>query len=716
MFRFLSKIRLTTKVYAGFLFVGFLAVVLCFTAILSMGAIHGEYAKSDAAIELSRQVAALETDISAFDRELFFFSVKGGEDEKNKVVDAFRVFREKAEEAERSLSAADSRKSYSERLTGIVRTVETALNELTGLYDRSAESAEKVERYAVQATKKVSEMIDEATLPSASFVLNSLKEQMASVLKTVDAATDGPDARSRLPGELDALKKAVSSARQAEMINAQQIKKLDSAVSVLDSEIRKKLKIDASLREKTTKMTQDGAKTVADIKALTDELNAKSGDFIAKAGIVRVSLQKMFVFAAALCGFLAALTAFLTLYGFRHPLAQLIENAYQLARGNRNIVIHYTDRPDELGVLAGALSDLAALLKSDPFLNEQLLSGFRPDGGESSSYIPLGAPPSPESAAADPEKGDTVAYFGRGAGVDAESQLYQMLALIQKISVSTTEVSDDMKNRFSKCSDLLRTVIDASGFVRRTIDDLAARAESMDFALTDQHIKQIETGLATLSAGMESLTEAVNLTTQSEAVILEQSAQMRTFAADLIEWTRCTTEMAARIRQMAADSKIAALNASIEAAKIGDKTRKFGDIVQSIRHNAQLTEDNLAELDARLTGMRRGTEGFGAIIATAAAEAEKSTQNAVAVQSIVAENANLVMRTMHVVQTLAGEDAALEGDRAEIAAALRDLPAHLADAEEIVPQIEGEMSACTDHVGELLAVLPTFEEERDPDS
>lgn len=716
MFRFLSKFHLTTKVYSAFMFIGAVAVLLCFAAILSMGAIHREYAKSDAAIDLSRQVAALEKEIFFFDRELFFFSVKGGDEEKNKVVDAFRQFREKAEEAGRSLSKSDFQGDYPERLVAISKTVETSLNELTVLYEKSADSAEKIERYAMQATKKITEMIDEASLPSASFALNGLKEQLTAVLKTVDAAVDGSDARARLPGELDALKKAVSSAKQGEMINTKQIKMFDSAVSALDGEIRRKLKIDASLREKTVAMTQEGAKTVADIKVLTDELNAKSLDFIAKADIAKISLQKMFVFAAALCGILCVFAAFFSLYGFKHPLAQLVENAYQLAHGNKNVIIHYTERPDELGVLAGALSDLAALLKSDPFLGENsLLSGLKASPDHAVGYIPLGAVTNTEEPE-NHEKGDTVAYFGRGAGVDAESQLYQMLALIQKISLSTTEMSDDMKKRFSKCSDHLQTVIDASSFVRRTVDDLASHAEAMDFASTDQYIKQVETGLAALSTGMEKLTEAVNRTTQSEAVILEQSARMRSFAGELIEWTQSTTEMTAKIRKMAADSKISALNASIEAAKIGDKTRKFNEIVQSIRHNAQLTEDNLAELDARLTSMQRGTDGFGVIIGNAAAEAEKSTQNATVVQTLVSENADLVMRTMRVVQTIAGENMTLDQTRTDIVASMRDLPAHLTDAEDIVPLIEKELSACTEQVAGLQSVLPTFEEEKDPES
>ena len=69
MYRFLSKFKLTSRIYAGYVILGAFAVLLSFAAMFAVGSVHGEYARANNVIESVRRLSALETTL---------FSLKDG--------------------------------------------------------------------------------------------------------------------------------------------------------------------------------------------------------------------------------------------------------------------------------------------------------------------------------------------------------------------------------------------------------------------------------------------------------------------------------------------------------------------------------------------------------------------------------------------------------------------------------------------------------------
>lgn len=184
-------------------------------------------------------------------------------------------------------------------------------------------------------------MIEETTLPSASFALNALREQLDTVLHSIDnASAENEESQKQLNADFAALKKAQNAARQAEMINTKQLKNVFASLNGLDDEINRKLKIDAALREKMQSVSQIGDQNSKDFKDLINLMAQSCAQLLSQAEAGKISLQKVFVFAAAFGGFLAVLMSFLSLFGIRYPLARLIENAQDMARGDRSVLIH----------------------------------------------------------------------------------------------------------------------------------------------------------------------------------------------------------------------------------------------------------------------------------------------------------------------------------------------------------------------------------------
>lgn len=711
MFRFLSKFHLATRVYGGFLLVGAYVVFLCFFAMTAVGTVQKEYTKANAVMNATRQLTALETDFYALDQALFFFSKQRSAAEKKKTDAAFRRFFDKAGEVEMVLGGSDLDDRYKKVVSEIAARNRSAQSDMNALYDKSVEADKKVEKYAGQSSEKLTAMIEEVSLPSASFALNNLREQLDEVLSLEAAVADSGEDRKRLTDGLAALKKAVNSAKQAEMVNTKQLKVVSASLKALEDEINRKLKINDTLRTKIKNLSSNGKKTVAEFNGLLDDLGAIAADFIAKAENDKIRLQKLFVFCAAFGGVFAVLMSFLSLYGIRYPLNRLVDCATEIARGNRSVLIHFTERGDEVGALARSLSTLLAHLKDLPVLSDTSLLG-RPDTyGAPVSYVPLGAP----NMNGDAVKNESeVAYFGQGVGVDTESQLCQMLGLLQQLSSSASEMSEDSKERFGQCQTQLATMAEALNFVRRGLEALKTRLDENDYENLKTDLKRLFEFLQVSAPELQTFKAAADAAAQASGQSMQNAEQAKNFVKSLQDWIRSTLDEAAQMQNAAAETKILALNASIEAAKAGDKAKSFGAVALDIRRQTQKTEDAVARLSDRLKAVRQGASGFSDIVARLEQDTADSTQKAAGISAAAQEQRARIEGALHALQSAGIETEKLQSVRQDALSDLNELPAHLGDAEELIPFLERQLNAISKKFEDYVAVLPTYEEEKDP--
>ncbi len=711
MLRFLTKFHLATRVYGGFLAIGAYTVLLCFLAMTAVGTVQNKYTKANAVIDASRQLNVLETDFYALDQSLFFFAKNRNASEKKKVESAFSRFNDHAAEIAAVLTAFDADEKYKKNITEVNETYKTALDGVFSLYEKSAEVEKKVRKLADKSVEKLVAMIEDVSLPSASFALNNLREQLEDVLRELDAEEGKEIDRVRLTAGLAALKKAVASAKQAEMVNTKQLKVVSASLTALDEEISRKLKIDDSLRDKILQLSSESAKNIEKLSFVLDGLGATATGFVVNAENDKIMLQKLFVFCAAFGGVLAVVLSFLSLYGIRYPLNRLVESAQEIAHGNRSVLIHFTERGDEVGALARALSALLAHLKDLPVLSDKTLLG-RPDTyGAPVSYVPLGAP----NANGDQPKDESeVAYFGQGVGVDTESQLCQMLGLLQQLSSSASEMTADTKYRFNQCQEQLAAVAEVLNYVHGGLDDLISRSDLTGFDSVKAELRGLFDFLQAFSPFVESMRSMADSVAKSAGFSTQTVQRANDFVTDLFEWAKATLDLTMQVRCAATDTKILALNASIEAAKTGEKAKTFGTVALDIRRQTQKTEDAVAGLIERLKVVQQGACNFAEVVKSIERETCATAKTAKDAANLAQDRKSEIEQALASLQSAGNENEMLRNTAQSLLPLLKELPGRLDDAERQLPFVERQLNSIRQKVDDFVAVLPTYEEEQDP--
>ncbi len=721
MLRFLSKFGLATRIYAGFLFLGAYAVAVCFGAMAAVGFVHREYVKADNVIEATRQVSALETYLFSLNRALFLFASDGTDIEKQAAEEAFAAFEEKAAEVENVLELPDVREKYKSVLSAAMEKYKSDMAEMFSLHDKSAKTAEKVNQYAEKASARLNALIEDTTLPSASFALNALREQLDAVLQSVDnVSAENAESRKRLTADFAALKKAQNAAKQAEMINTKQLKNVIAAIGGLDEEINRKLKIDTALREKMRAVSAVGDGNSKDFKELVSLMGRACAQTLSQAEAGKISMQKIFVFAAAFGGFLAVALSFLSLFGIRYPLARLISSAQEMARGDRSVLIHFTEREDEVGTLAKALAALLVRLKSVPVLTNEMLGRKNAVStfGSSVAYVPLGAPSGTtvSAPAAQSSDGDEIAYFGQGVGVDTESQLCQMLALMQHIGNSAAAMTKEVKDRFAACREHLFTLSDR---LQNVDSDAAAAAGKMAQEVVDglrEKVDAVSAALADCFAPVDEMREMLKKQSDAADAAADRMQRMAVFAAGLSNWVKAAGDLTDAVRSSAAETKILALNASIEAAKAGEKAKAFGAVSLDMRHRTHKTAEAADQLSVRLSEVRQETVRFVELMQGAVADVDafrRAMQAAAAAQ----DRQNGHLQTVSGLSETAKEAVAdFAADSDSVRDFMMNLPDRVKKTEELPPLLETQIAQAEQQLDAFNSCLPTYEDDTDADT
>ena len=716
MLHFLSRFSLATRIYTGFLFLGIYVVFICFASVFAVGYVHKEYKKANNIIENTRQLSVLENALFSLNRALYFFALKGTEDEKNAVEEAFVLFEEKSKEVEGSLEAQDVREKYQEIINSFLEKYRSDMTKMFSLHDKSAEAAEKVNVLAEKASNQLNALIEETTLPSASFALNGLREQLDVVLQSIDAvSSENTESQKQLNSDFAALKKAQNAAKQAEMINTKQLKALFLTFNGLEEETNRKLKIDQTLREKMKDVSSVGDENSKSLKELLSVMAQSCDQLLAQAEAGKISLQKIFVFAAALGGVLAVVFSFVSLFGIRYPLTRLIANAQEMARGEQSVLIHFTERDDEVGALAKALAALLLRLKEVPvFSGEMFHNRQNATYGSSMAYIPVNM----ETEAQENNKEQSVqedgfAYFGQGVGVDTESQLCQMLFLVQHIGKSAAGMTENIKEHFSICRNHLQTLRE---LVQTVKDDADTADNKMAESKINDLLSEVNELNVSLSTCFSSTDETKNLLMGQENalnMLAAQLEQMHLFLPKLTEWGRVAGELIGMIYSLTAETKILALNASLEAAKAGEKAKSFASVSLDMRHKTHTTAEIARQLETHLMTIRNDVVHFAEAMNSVDTQIDDLQQNMHSVLPIQADQLSLVQISFDKIEEIKKTITFCAENNEEISSKLKQLSEKTTQISDLNPLLERQMEETEEQLDVFTQSLPVYEDDKD---
>ena len=707
MFHSLSRFSLATRIYSGFLVLGLYVVLVCFASVFAVGYVHREYAKANGVIENIRQLSLLENGLFNVNRSLHSFAVNGAEDEKNSVEENFQAFEEKVGEIEISLETTDIYQKYRQIMSALTEKYRSNISEVFSLHEKSVEAADKVNSLAEKASTQLNSLIEETTLPSAAFALNGLREQLETVLKSIDAASaENADSQKQLGLDFSALKKAQNVAKQAEMINTKQLKALFLSFNGLEEEINRKLKIDQTLLEKMKRISFSENDSENDFKKLIQMMEQSSARLLSQAEVKKISLQKIFVFMAAAGGAFAVFLSFLSLFGIRYPLARLIENAQEMARGEDAVLIHFTERNDEVGSLAKALAVLLVRLKESPFSPGNLLSNKQtPTYGSSMAYVPV--------TEIEKSNSDEFAYFGQGVGVDTESQLCQILFLIQHVNEAAAKMTQEIRQNFSAFREQAEKL-------RCREEDMKKSVLSINETAKENNFSDL---LAEINKFVDSFSESFSLFDEmrllfekqdgSLGMLVSQLERMQVFVPKLTEWGRIVGELTATLHSLSVETKILSLNASIEAAKAGENAKSFGAVSLDMRYKSHKTAKIAEQLITHLASIRDDVIRFTEAMNAVGLQIEEIRRCMQLMQPVRNEQTESVRSSFEQAEAVRNVMASYVEKNEKIHAELDALPETVEKSELFFPALEQEIMRAEQALDEFNASLPTYEEEQE---
>lgn len=704
MLQYLSRFSLATRIYAGFLVLGIYVVSACFLSVLAVGYVHREYKKANNVIENTRQLSALENSSFDFNRSLYFYALNGTDEERKRVEDAFRAFEDKYKETEAYLENPETREKYKQVLSVLAEKYQTEMTETFSLQEKSVEATEKVNSLAEKASKRLNALIEETTLPSAAFALNGLREELDAVLRSIEAASsENADSQRQLNTDFSALKKAQNVARQAEMINTKQLKALFTMFGGLEEEINRKLKIDKALHEKRKALFSAGDQNVGDLKELVAATALSCAQFLSEAEAGKISLQKAFVFAAAFGGVLAVLLSFLSLFGIRYPLVRLIENAQEMARGERSVQIRFSERDDEVGSLAKALTALAAKLKERPFLPNDLLN--RQTYGSGMAYIAAGT---------EAEKsGNDELYFGQEAGLDPESQLCQILFLVQHINAAADRMTEDVKRSFSELRDHLNEVRALKDEINAKLADVGEKLKDGGFSALSEEMNKFIDSFSESFASFDETRVLLEKQDGSLNALVSHLEQMQIFVSRLMEWGRVAGEMTSLIHSLSVETKILSLNASIEAAKSGENAKSFSSICLDMRGKTNETAEIAERLTTHLTSVREDVVRFSEIMNAVGFQIDELRHCADLIQPVREGQIVRIQASIAQAEVIKNVVSDSVENNDEIRTRLNSLPQDVEKISQACAVLEEQLTKADLSVDEFTSSLPTYEEEKE---
>ncbi|MCQ2914273.1 MAG: hypothetical protein MJ247_03665 [Alphaproteobacteria bacterium] len=732
MFQFLAKYKLGTRVYGCFLVAGIFSALVCFLGMFSVGSVQKNYANAGQSMEVVGQFNTFEMNLVQMNQSLFFFKNKGSDAEKNQLSDSYEKLKEISEEIKGGLGKLNRSEQQLSKLNTFMKKYQEQFDSIFTLFDDSVKVTDEIARYAKRASDKLKAMIDESTLPSASMMLSTLSSDLDNVLRNVDAIFDKKIEKKQLLNSLVVLKKSLNNLKQVEMINTKNLKIVSASIYALDDEINRKLKIDDELMVKIDLLIKECKNAVELVHNLTKELAAESSNVMEIAEKDKISLQKLFVGLAALSGIVVLFLAFASVHGFTYPLSKLVNCAFAISKGDKTILLPFTERKDEIGILARALSAVLARMKGNSDTNNELseVQFTELDTKEPSLndvYLPLGAASldTPERIALPimrdenssvsqtnkEEQGDAVAYFGQGVGVDTESQLLQMLTLIQQISDSANIMSEETNRMFNKSDDDIKQMAKNFGQIHSDLDHVIEQLSVQAISVMKERNKDLlstSQGIHDSNLQMEQTVQSIFEEAKYSDENVDKTAQ---FVRDLFEWINGTAEVVNKLKKQAGDVKILALNASIEANKAGDCAKAFGEVVHNIRSQTGTFEKSVVDVLGKLKNVQQGACSFGSLLENVSREAKANIQFS---QDLIDANKKQrieVEQVVNLAQDLGDKLTVLQEQQQIILPAVNNVADLTLHTKDFLSPLKKQVELSRKSIKDYLSKMPVYEEQ-----
>ena len=291
--------------------------------------------------------------------------------------------------------------------------------------------------------------------------------------------------------------------------------------------------------------------------------------------------------------------------------------------------------------------------------------------------------------------------------------MYQMLYLVQHISASASDLTENIRKITADCLVRLQSLGTLAEEMKERSDAVESREEEMNTPAVLSKSKDLADALAVCVSGldeMQTLLLKQNVSFENLALYFEQA---RNFVPKLTEWGRVATELLGMIHSLSAETKILALNASIEAAKVGENAREFGAVSLDMRHKTAETADISEKLASHLVVIRDEAGRFINEVNEIGAGIDEAYNSLRMITSCYAEQNENVKKMFEAAENIRDE---LSRQTEERNARKEDFSL-LKECAEKTAEIRPDLNDRMDEIGRLLdefsLSLPTYEDGKE---
>ncbi len=299
------------------------------------------------------------------------------------------------------------------------------------------------------------------------------------------------------------------------------------------------------------------------------------------------------------------------------PLGRLTDTMLRLARGERQIRVSDTERGDEIGSMATALTVFQE--------NAEAVVAMREEQAE-------------QAAAAEAEKRQIMANLA----LDFERRIGSVVDDLSGAAGLLQTTAQGMVGHATTTGSRSADAVTSVEVARANVETVAAAAEELSASIREIG-RQVDH-----ASSISATAEADGVRTNETVTELADAAQRIGVVVELIN-------------NIAAQTNLLALNATIEAARAGDAGRGFAVVASEVKslagQTAQATDEIRSQIDAiraktetavgAIQGFQRTTSEINAIATTIAAAVEQQTAATREIARNVLEAANETKRVVH---------------------------------------------------------------------